>query len=264
MSLAGHPSDDQLDAATWCGQLIPAGSVHAFLAEHRHELFPPELFADVARQGGGHRSVPAEVIATVMVLQALEGLSDREAISALRRDIAWKVACGLGLDDEGCIPGCWWTGATASARRRGPGGSSRRSVRSWSRPGCSPDAAGGCWTPPSWPVRSPPRTPSPSWSRRSAGSAGWWLWPVRSSWPPTTTTVQASQCAPGTTPTPSRRWCRGWSTTRWRCWRWSPTWSWRPSRLRRSRCWRWSPAKTSSQASGQEAGGSPARSPPTG
>ena len=58
----------------------------------------PELFADLTRQGGGHPSVPAEVIATVMVLQALEGLSDREAISALRRDIAWKVACGLRLD----------------------------------------------------------------------------------------------------------------------------------------------------------------------
>ena len=48
--------------------------------------------------------MPAEVIATVMVLQALEGLSDREAISALRRDIAWKVACGLHLDDEGFHP----------------------------------------------------------------------------------------------------------------------------------------------------------------
>jgi len=78
--------------------------VHAFLADHRHDLFPPELFADVARQGGGHPSVPAEVVATVMVLQALEGLSDREAISALRRDIAWKVACGLRLDDEGFHP----------------------------------------------------------------------------------------------------------------------------------------------------------------
>ena len=53
---------------------------------------------------GGHPSVPAEVVATVMVLQALEGLSDREAISALRRDIAWKVACGLRLDDEGFHP----------------------------------------------------------------------------------------------------------------------------------------------------------------
>jgi hypothetical protein len=99
-----HASDDQLDAATWCRHLVPSGSVYAFLADHRHQLFPPELFADVARQGGGHPSVPAEVIATVMVLQALEGLSDREAISALRRDIAWKVACGLRLDDEGFHP----------------------------------------------------------------------------------------------------------------------------------------------------------------
>jgi hypothetical protein len=104
MSPQAHPSDDQLDAATWCGHLIPQGSVYAFLAAHRHELFPPELFADLARQTGGHPSVPAEVIATVMVLQALEGLSDREAISALRRDIAWKVACGLRLDDDGFHP----------------------------------------------------------------------------------------------------------------------------------------------------------------
>jgi hypothetical protein len=78
--------------------------VYAFLADHRHELFSAELFADLTRQGGGHPSVPAEVIATVMVLQALEGLSDREAVSALRRDIAWKVACGLRLDDEGFHP----------------------------------------------------------------------------------------------------------------------------------------------------------------
>src|ERR671913_1969937 len=104
MSPSSHPSDAQLDAATWCRHLVPDGSVYAFLADHRHQLFPAELFADVTRQGGGHPSVPAEVIATVMVLQALEGLSDREAVSALRRDIAWKVACGLRLDDEGFHP----------------------------------------------------------------------------------------------------------------------------------------------------------------
>jgi hypothetical protein len=104
MSPARHVSDEEMDAATWCRHLVPQGSVYAFLVDHRHQLFPPELFADVARQGGGHPSVPAEVVATVMVLQALEGLSDREAISALRRDIAWKVACGLRLDDEGFHP----------------------------------------------------------------------------------------------------------------------------------------------------------------
>jgi hypothetical protein len=93
-----HASDDQLDAVTWCRHLVSDGSVYAFLADHRHQLFPAELVADVSRHGGGHPSVPAEVIATVMVLRALEGLGDREAISALRRDIAWKVACGLRED----------------------------------------------------------------------------------------------------------------------------------------------------------------------
>jgi Transposase domain (DUF772)/Transposase DDE domain len=94
--------------------------VYAFLADHRHELFPAELFADLARQSGGHASVPAEVIATVMVLQALEGLSDREAISALRRDIAWKVACGLRLDDEGFHPTVlvYWRARLRSSDRR--------------------------------------------------------------------------------------------------------------------------------------------------
>lgn len=95
--------------------------MHAFLADHRHELFPPELFADVTCHGGGHPWVPAEVIATVMVLQALEGLSDREAISALRRDIAWKVACGLRLDDEGFHPTVlvyWRNRIRASSRPR--------------------------------------------------------------------------------------------------------------------------------------------------
>ena len=39
-----------------------------------------------------------------MVLQALEGLSDREAIGRLRCDIRWKAATGLGLADEGFHP----------------------------------------------------------------------------------------------------------------------------------------------------------------
>jgi len=104
MSPARHASDAQMDAATWCRHLVPDRSVYAFLADHRQQLFPPEAFEDLTRQGRGHPSVPVEVVASVLVLQALEGLSDREAVSALRRDIAWKVACGLRLDDEGFHP----------------------------------------------------------------------------------------------------------------------------------------------------------------
>jgi Transposase domain (DUF772) len=119
MSPAGYPSDEQLDAASWCRHLVPDGSVYAFLADHSHQLFRAELFADLVVQGRRHPSVPAEVVATVMVLQALEGLSDREAISALRRDIAWKVACGLRLDDEGFHPTVlvYWRARLRSSER---------------------------------------------------------------------------------------------------------------------------------------------------
>ncbi len=68
-------------------------------------LFPDELFADLFPSGRGRPSVPADVIATMMVLQALEGLSDRDAAAALRTKIAWKVAAGLALDDEGITIG---------------------------------------------------------------------------------------------------------------------------------------------------------------
>ena len=98
------PNRELLDAAALVGHLVPAGSVHAFLAEHRHRLFPDELFADLFPSGRGRPSVPADVIATVMVLQSLEGLSDRDAVQALRTDLRWKVAAGLALDDEGFHP----------------------------------------------------------------------------------------------------------------------------------------------------------------
>ena len=93
-----------LDAAALCGHLLGKGSVHGLLAEHRHRLFPDELFADLFPNRRGRPSVPADVIATVMVLQALEGLSDRDAIASLRTNIAWKAAAGLALDDEGFHP----------------------------------------------------------------------------------------------------------------------------------------------------------------
>jgi IS5 family transposase len=74
------------------------------LAEHRQRLFPDEMFADLFGSGRGRPSVPADVVATVMVLQALEGLSDRDAIAQLRNSISWKVAAGRSLTDEGFHP----------------------------------------------------------------------------------------------------------------------------------------------------------------
>lgn len=93
-----------LDASSLCRHLVPKGTVHAFLASHRRDLFPDELFEDLFPSERGRPSVPSDVIATVMVLKHLEGLSDREAMQRLRTDISWKVACGLTLVDEGFHP----------------------------------------------------------------------------------------------------------------------------------------------------------------
>ena len=96
-----EPDRELLDAAALCRQLVPDGSVEAFLADHRQDLFPDDMFEDLFASKRGRPSVPADVVASVMVLQALEGLSDRDAARALRDRISWKVACGLALDDEG-------------------------------------------------------------------------------------------------------------------------------------------------------------------
>jgi hypothetical protein len=93
-----------LDAAALVGHLVPEGSVFAFLAAHRGEVFPPELFADLFPGVTGRPSLPGEVAASVLVLQALHDLSDRDAVAAVRCDLRWKVACGLPLDHEGFHP----------------------------------------------------------------------------------------------------------------------------------------------------------------
>lgn len=90
-----------MDARALVGHLVPPGSVFAFLAEHRHDVFPEHLFADLFPSSTGRPSVPAEIAASVLVLQALQDLSDRDAMQALRCDLRWKVACGLPLDHAG-------------------------------------------------------------------------------------------------------------------------------------------------------------------
>ena len=53
------------------------------------------MFADLFTDRG-RRSVPPSVVATVMVLQRLEGLSDREAVDRYAFDVRWRYAAGVG------------------------------------------------------------------------------------------------------------------------------------------------------------------------
>ncbi len=91
-------SDDQreiLDVESVAGHLLKPGSVFGFMAAHRRELFPDDLFGDLFPSGRGRPSVPADVMASVITLQALHGLSDAETVDAVTFDLRWKAACGL-------------------------------------------------------------------------------------------------------------------------------------------------------------------------
>ena len=93
-----------LDAQALVGHLVPEGSMFAFLAAHRGELFADGDFADLFPSGKGRPSVPASVMASVMVLQVLHDYSDAEAAEAARCDLRWKAACGFPLDHGGFDP----------------------------------------------------------------------------------------------------------------------------------------------------------------
>jgi hypothetical protein len=79
--------------AAVCEGRVGKQSIWAVLYHQGDRLFGDELFADLFAEVG-RRSVPPRIVATVMVLQRLQGLSDREAVQAFSFDARWKYACG--------------------------------------------------------------------------------------------------------------------------------------------------------------------------
>ena len=109
-----------LDAAALAGHLVPAGSMFAFLAAHRAEIFPDEDYADLfCAPGVGRPSLPATQMAAVLVLQVLHDYSDRETAEAVKFDVRWKVAIGASLDDPGFDPSSlvYWRKRLAKSKR---------------------------------------------------------------------------------------------------------------------------------------------------
>lgn len=68
------------DVALLLGDRLEDGSIYKLLCEEGAELFPDDYFADLyADSVRGRPTVAARVVATTMLLQAHEGVSDREA-----------------------------------------------------------------------------------------------------------------------------------------------------------------------------------------
>ena len=108
-----------LDAQALVGELVPPGSVFAFLAEHRHELFPDSFIADLFSSSTGRPSLPAELVGSVRVLKELFDLTDPQTADALGFDIRWKVACGRSLTQTSFDPSTlvYWRKRIAASDR---------------------------------------------------------------------------------------------------------------------------------------------------
>jgi hypothetical protein len=144
VGVAPRQADLMKGTASFVAGRVKDNSIFAVLHRECHVLFPDDLFADLFA-GTGRRSVPPRIVAVVIVLQRLFGLSDRDAVEAFEFDARWKYAAG-GLDFD--YPGFAHTvlvdmrarlarSAPAPADIRGePGG------RSGGRPGGGPPGAG--------------------------------------------------------------------------------------------------------------------------
>jgi len=102
MSLGRSDPQQRLpdDMSWFCGEVLAENSIYSVLHREKHRLFPDEMFEDLFSHRG-RRSVPPSIVATVMVLQRLGGLSDREAVERYSFDARWRYAAGVEGYGEG-------------------------------------------------------------------------------------------------------------------------------------------------------------------
>ncbi len=86
------------EADTWYADFVGRDTFYGWLAAQRGELFPDELFLGFYIAGWGRPSVPPSLLATALVLQTYEGVSDDEATQRAAYDLRWKVALGIEVD----------------------------------------------------------------------------------------------------------------------------------------------------------------------
>jgi hypothetical protein len=106
------------DMEQFCERALAETSIYSVLHKERDRLFPDDLFADLFSDKG-RRSVPPSVVATVMVLQRLEGLSDRIRgvfKVAAEREAELRGLCASGDDyASSAKPQIDWDDAEARA-----------------------------------------------------------------------------------------------------------------------------------------------------
>lgn len=103
LGLAPTQGDLLRTTVSYCEGRVAEDSIYAVLHRECFSLFPDEMFADLFTDVG-RRSVPPMIVAVVMVLQRIEGCSDREAVDRFAFDARWKYAAGgLAFDYPGFV-----------------------------------------------------------------------------------------------------------------------------------------------------------------
>jgi transposase len=92
------PQRGLFEADTLYGDFVRRDSCYGFLAAQRGVLFRDEDFAALYCLDNGRPSVPPSLLATALVLQTYDGVSDDEAKQRADYDLRWKVALGVALD----------------------------------------------------------------------------------------------------------------------------------------------------------------------
>ena len=92
------PQRGLFEADTAYGAFVGRDSFYGWLASQRGELFRDEAFAGLYVLDNGRPSVPPSLLATALVLQTYDGVSDDEAKQRADDDPRWKVALGVELD----------------------------------------------------------------------------------------------------------------------------------------------------------------------
>ncbi|MBI2935007.1 MAG: IS1182 family transposase [Chloroflexi bacterium] len=73
---------------------------YGFLAGQRGKLFSDQEFADLYCLDNGRTSVPPSLLATALLLQTHDKVSDEEAKARADFDVRWKVALGVSIEDR--------------------------------------------------------------------------------------------------------------------------------------------------------------------
>src|SRR3970282_672222 len=102
IGMLGKRSDqwDLFEADNLYLDFVGRQSFYGFLASQRGQLFRDEEFAMLYCADNGRNSVPPSLLATALLLQTHDRVSDEEAKERADFDLRWKVALGIDIGDR--------------------------------------------------------------------------------------------------------------------------------------------------------------------